>query len=318
MKWMKQISVWMLAASALMVGCNDDDNANEPMGGNLPPVKTQQVFAREYPNAQNVRWDKKHGYDVAYFNYAATRVATEQNSAWYTQQSERCYANHDLSWAELQQEAPAVAQAWEQSTYKAEGYELDDITKKVMKDDSMTQYKLEVELGDVEYDLIYAADGTLLSEKLDIDTEDEDEEDEPAPWEILDFVANNLPEAQILESELEDEDGEHYYEVEIAFVRDNEKIEADMIFSVDGKLLGIIEEIEDEQVDQLPQAVVDQLAELAKSGELDDISLFYSTIEAFRNGEPDYYIVEIEMENQEGEEQDVVVRLNKDGEVIAQ
>lgn len=209
---MKHLIYYFIVLTFVSLGlssCSNDDDQN-PSQGNQPSIKTQTAFKSDYPAATNVRWEKKRGYDVAHFDLSSTRVAMqkEQHSAWYNVESKRAYAKYELSLEELKQEAPAVVDAWEASTYKAEGYELDDIDKKEYNNGMEPTYKLEVEKGDIEYELEYAADGTLLSAKQDIDADDDDQEDEPAPEEILNFLQDNLSDAQILDVDFEDDEDE--------------------------------------------------------------------------------------------------------------
>ena len=323
MKKMQFYFVALLAMSFAMFSCSDDDNQNFA-AGNQPSVQTQSAFERDYPGATDVRWAKKRGYDVAYFNLPVSRAAAqnEQHSAWYNAQAKRSYAKYELSLEELKQEAPAVVDAWEASTYKAEGYELDDIDKKEYDNGMEPTYKLEVEKGDIEYELEYAADGTLLSAKQDIDSADEDEEDEPAPQEILDFFTTNFPEAQILEVDLEDDDEEGqkpYYEVEISYRRDGEVIEADVIFTPDHEFKAIVEEIDDDDytnTEVLPEAVYAKAQELAQDAELDEILKIYTSIDAFKNNADPVYCVVIEREDAQGEETEEYFMMDKEAQII--
>ena len=325
---MKQIKLYLFALVAMslfMVACSDDDDNQNLPGTGLPSVQTQSAFNRDYPGATDVRWAQKRGYDVAYFNLPATRVATatEQHSAWYNTQSKRTYAKYELSLEELKQEAPAVVDAWEASTYKTEGYELDDIDKKEYNNGMEPTYKLEVEKGDIEYELEYAADGTLLSAKQDIDADDDDQEDEPAPEEILDFLQFNLPNAQILDVDFEDDENETpHFEVEISILRDGKRIEAEVIFAENHEFKAIIEEIDDDDFEDtaiLPEAVYAKAVELAQQvekGEIDKILKVYTSIEAFNNAEDPYYCIVIEGEDAQGEEIESFFMVNKVGEII--
>ena len=319
---MKHLSYYLIALIFMGLGfssCSNDDDQNP----NQPSIKTQTAFKSDYPTATNVRWAKKRGYDVAYFDMSATRAAQqkEQHSAWYNVESKRAYAKYELSLEELRLEAPEVVKAWEASTFKLEGYELDDIDKKVYENGKEPTYKLEVEKGDVEYELEYTLMGELLSAKQDIDSEDDDEEDEPAPQEILDFFMVNLPDAQILDVDLENEDDlqKSYYEVEFSYVRGEKRNEYEAIFAHNYELNVILEEIDDDDYQNeevLPAAVYNKAQELAKDGELDEISILYQSVNDFINGRVSSYCVEIEKTDEKGEEVEVYVLLASDGSVI--
>lgn len=163
--------ITLFLTGALSIACHDEGNG----GNNAPAPTTLEAFAEDFPDAQNVSWERKKGYDVAYFTLPAVRAAAAgQNSAWYSTGSDRCtYAKIEITWEQLQQEAPAVAAAWEASSYKKEGYILDDIDRKSYVSGDAPTYKLEAEFRSSEYELVYKQDGTLISERLDADDTDE-------------------------------------------------------------------------------------------------------------------------------------------------
>lgn len=263
---MKRWMCMLLACGALLAGCSDEDNQGPVIG-----PKTLEAFEKQFPDAQNVRWAKKQGYDVAYFTLAASRAAAGQNTAWYPEGSARCtFTKIEISWAQLEQEAPAVAAAWNASSYKTEGYLLDDIDRRTY-DDAEPTYKLEIELRDAERELIYDRSGTLLADRPDLDSDDDEEEDDPCPQPIYDFITINLPDALIVETDREHEDGAVYYEVEVLL----NGTEQDLIFDSAFKFLFIVVEVDERQYDTaLPKAVYDKFLELAPDrGEWDDVTI---------------------------------------------
>lgn len=258
----------LLACGTLLAGCNDEE---ERSGSGIKPA-TVEAFEKQFPDARNVKWAKKQGYDVATFMLEETRAAAAgTNSAWYPQGGTQCvYSKLEVNWEQLQREAPAVAQAWLSSTWKAEGYVLDDIDKKTYAD-TPPVYKLEAERGELERELTYSPDGTLLSDRPDIDSDDEDEEDDPCPQAILTFVTTNLPQAVIVESDREKKNGKVYYEVEIRLGNE----EQELIFDANYRFLFIAVEVDDDEYQSmLPRVIYEKFLELAPDPEnWDDVMI---------------------------------------------
>lgn len=254
MKTMNRL-ILILACGVLLCGCSDSDNHDDPQ---LPAEQTLRAFEQQFPSARDVVWSKKLGYDVAAFTLAGTRAAASgPNSAWYPEGGTACtYTKLELIWAQLLAEAPAVAQAWEASAYKREGYALDEIGKRSYIDSPST-YKLEIERGEDERDLIYDRAGTLLYDRPDSDADDTDT---PCPQVIFDFITANRPGAVIVETDTDHEAGAVYYAVEILL----EGNESDLIFDADCNFL--YEEAEVDERDYqtaLPAAVYEQFLALA-------------------------------------------------------
>lgn len=320
---MKTSKLFMIIAAlgALMISCSDKKDDTKPGGGgsgSIEPAKvTVEAFNKAFPNASNVVWSKKNGYDLATFVAASTRATApvQTSKAWFVANtSDMTYTSLDMSFAELKAEAPAVVTAWEASAYKTQGYLIDDIAKRQYTDTDIPTYRLDVELNDAEIELIYKQDGTLVSEKPKVDGEDDDE---PAPLELLDFVKTNLPEAVVVDSESDDENGVVLYEIEILYPRANGKVEYIMIFDKDLKLLYIMEEIDEEDAAKvLPAAVSAKFAELAAGGEIDEVGVLYQTIEAFKTQESNLYIMFVEIEDENGDDKEMVYIVNAEGEVV--
>lgn len=254
MKTMKRLLLF-LACGALLTGCSDDDDNG---AGQLPGEQTLEAFQKQFPGAQNVVWSKKLGYDVASFSLA-TRAEGGPNSAWYPEGGTVCtYTQFELTWQQLLSEAPAVAQAWEASPYKTEGYVLDDIDVRTYADSAPT-YKLEIEKGDAERELIYDRTGTLLFDRPDTDGDDEDE-DAPCPQAIYDFIAANLPDALIVETDTDFDAGVLRYEVEVRLGSE----EVDLLFDAQCTFLYQAVEVDEREYrTALPDAVYRKFLSLA-------------------------------------------------------
>lgn len=300
-KMMKSI-VALFALAAVLSGCNDDDGGGT---AGLPQQQTIAAFKEQFPQATNVTWSKKKGYDVATFALPTRATAAQpRNSAWYPEGGTAySYTQIELTWEQLQAEAPAVAAAWSSSAYKTAGYTLDDIDKKSYSG-AETTYKLEIEQGKTERELVYGRDGTLLSDRLDIDEDDDDTEDDPCPQEVLDFVTANLPGALIVESDTEEENGTVTYEVEVRYRINGRQTEADLIFDARYAFLCAVTEIDDEDYTNpaiLPAAVYAKFTELAGDNEIDEVVKLYATIADFKAGTNARYAMTVEDEETDRE-----------------
>ncbi|MEG1635340.1 MAG: hypothetical protein RR388_06905, partial [Rikenellaceae bacterium] len=58
----KSVAAAFLMLGFIFTGCSDDKNSEQ-----TPFDKTVAAFQKEFPNAQNVKWQKKKGHDVATF-----------------------------------------------------------------------------------------------------------------------------------------------------------------------------------------------------------------------------------------------------------
>ncbi|WP_418992233.1 hypothetical protein [Alistipes sp.] len=297
---MKLSIKWALAlivCGVLATGCNDDENG----GGPQPAAQTVAAFQKQFPGATDVAWSKKNGYDVASFTLASRAAATPRNSAWYPEGGTACaFTKFEISWTQLQEEAPAVAEAWNASPYKSQGYRLDDeIDRKTYADTDPT-YKLEIERGDTERELVYKQDGTLLSDRTDADDGDEADEDDPSPQPILEYIASNLPDALIVECDTERAGGATFWEVEIAY----RNRECDLIFDDRFAFKAAAEEIEEEEYDDpavLPAAVYAKFRELAGGNELDEVVKLYLSLADFKAAANPRYLGTVEDERTDRE-----------------
>ena len=298
---------FVLLASALLLGsCSDDKNSS----AGQPAPQTVLAFTKQFPHATNVFWTQKRGYDVASFNLNGTRAVQNTHTAWYPLGSAKLtYTKMEISWEELLKEAPAVADAWLHSQYKAEGYKLDDIDVKTYEGEAPI-YKLEAEKGDVEYELTYNQMGELLSAVLDTDDSDEDDEDMPAPQEILDFVKDNMPNATIVDVDLEDDYGYRYYEVEV-IEKNQKEDDIELIFTEAGKFVHVAYEIDDDDYEQVLSAeLLDAFRQLEPQENWDEVLLCKDL-----NGKVLYYALCIEIE-QEPKDIEYVILTDEQGAKI--
>ncbi|MEG1699703.1 MAG: PepSY-like domain-containing protein [Alistipes sp.] len=259
--YFKSLAVILLASGFIFVGCSDDDATKQ--NTTAPAEQTVKAFQAKFPAAQNVQWAKKRGYDVATFTLKGTRaanVAAPANSAWYLEGTATCaYVDEEITLEQLKKDAPKVAAAWEASPRKKEGYLLEDIDVLTHATEAAV-YKLEVEKGELEYELYYTKEGVLLREQADADETDDKDENEPCPQAIYDFIKLNFATAIVVEFDIEDEGGMTYYEVEVTI---NGK-EKELVFDKESQFLFVIVEIDEEA---LPEAINKAFLALAPNSE---------------------------------------------------
>lgn len=238
----------LLAACALLLGaCEKEDHD----GTVQPSPAALSAFEAQFPDAREVRWGKIRDYDVAEFSLATP----QRHNAWYAPGSGACALTEiDLTQEQLAGEAPAVLAAWQASSYRADGYRLDDIDRLTYADREPV-YQLEIEYGEAERELTYAADGTLLSDREDDRAEQPVQE--PCPQVLIDFVDTHYPTAIIADFEVENRQGVLYYEVEIFHVGE----EKELLFDANYTFLICVIEIEEPSM--LPEPVLAGLLALA-------------------------------------------------------
>lgn len=294
-----------LLSLALCTACNDDDNKNDNNNNKAPNALIEKAFQSRYPNATNVEWTTKKGYDVAYFDLKTrTQTYTQKNEAWFTNKGTWCMTESDL---DEQQLPAAVLNGWKETTFAKQGYTIDDIDK--LSRDSSFIYKFEIELEDKQdYDLFFNEQGELLVAKPDLDASDNDDENLPTPQAILDFLNTKYSNVQIIECDEDTEDGVKLYEVE--FIDSDSKYneikkeyegEKDAIFDQDFKWMATSSEI---KTTALPQKAQDFLKTHYNGAEIEDII----SIEFNDPKVTIRYVVETE-----GEDFDITIFFDKDG-----
>ncbi|MDR0429621.1 MAG: PepSY-like domain-containing protein [Tannerellaceae bacterium] len=137
------LSAWILLG---FISCNDDNNY-------VPEYVVVNAFKSKYPGAKRVEWETKSGYKVAEFQF--NRKETE---AWFSADGEWIMTDTDIPYNEL---PGAVQDSFRQSTYG--GWRVDDVDK-IERSNTETIYIIEVEKGEIDVDLYYSEDGTLVKE----------------------------------------------------------------------------------------------------------------------------------------------------------
>lgn len=254
MKLNKHLIALSLSAIMAFTSCSNDDSA-----GFMPNEKVVKAFEQQFPNAQNVTWNQKKGYDVASFTLPEkTKAVKQMNEAWF--KPDGLCALTEIEIDDFSKLPATVQDAYNATTFASEGWTIDDIDL-LYRIDMDPVYKIEVEKKDQEdYDLLFSEDGILISVKVDMDDDDENEPIE-IPLEILDFVSANFSDAKIMDLDYEN----NKIEVEII----SRKQEMSLYFDKATNRF-ICVEIEIEEND-LPQAIKDVLNTEFNGWEIDDV-----------------------------------------------
>lgn len=175
----------ILVSGLAFTSCNDDDDNYTPDG------KIQEAFITKYPNAERVEWEKKHDHYVADFYLDGI-----EREAWINAQGEWVMTESDIRFDNLPAE---VQTAFNASEYKA--WKIDDVDM-LERVEMEPVYVIEVEQGKQEFDLYYAADGTLVKAVEDTDNDDEHR---PAsvPGALKSIIDTRYPGAVILDMDIE-------------------------------------------------------------------------------------------------------------------
>lgn len=277
MKKKMNFAGWLLGAAMLVfAACSSDDENNGNNGGNITPDNLPKpvvtTFSKQFPNATNVKWTEKKNYYVATFDLKKGKTRAEatkpQNEAWYTQNGECSLSEQEISVDELKSQYAKAWNAYSQSTYAKDGYKIDDVDllKRNLDENGEAEViiKLEVEKGEVEYELYYTIEGVLVKEVADND-ESDDDENLPCPQELVDYVGKNYKDAVIVDFEEDTNDKTKATEYEVEILRSVKmggtpiQIEYELLFDKDYKFLGGEIDLDDKVETMLISAYVKTL-----------------------------------------------------------
>lgn len=179
------ISAIVVCGITLFSSCSDDQHS-----GSIPDASILNAFNSKYPDAKKVEWETKANYKVAEFNYGSF-----ETEAWFDQNGQWIMTETDIPYTQLPQ---PVRTHFESSEYSK--WRLEDVDK-LERVNTATLYIIEVEKGEVENDLYYAEDGTLI--KTVADGENTGYEPTVIPDAIQKFLTEHYPGATILEYDRE-------------------------------------------------------------------------------------------------------------------
>ncbi|MGL5786775.1 MAG: PepSY-like domain-containing protein [Bacteroidales bacterium] len=256
MKLNKNLVALSFCAILAFSSCSSDDDA---VKGFTPGEQVVSAFKKQFPNAKDVTWSQKKGYDVASFSLAAgTRTVKQLNEAWYKQNGVCSLTEIEIDDFSLL--PAAVQEGYNATIFAAEGWKIDDIDL-LYRIDMDPVYKIEVEKdGQEDYDLLFSETGVLISAKVDADNDNDDNEPVEVPQAILDFVSAHFGDAKILDLDYENN------EVEVEILARGE--EMSLYFEkATNHFIRVEIEIED---NELPAAILDVLHQDYAGWEIDD------------------------------------------------
>lgn len=266
-------------------GCSDDDNDNDNINVD---DNYKSAFEQLYPGVGNVTWERKGNYYVADFWRTEFNAGAE---AWFDNAAAWELTVTDITYQALPQ---AVRTAFEASEYAA--WRVDDVDM-IERKGMEVIYVIEVEKGNVEFDLFYAPDGTLIKAVEDKDNNGGDDHSGYIPGDVpqtvSQFIATKYPGAKILETEVERD------EIEVDIL--DGRTYRDVHFTLTGEWKYTKTEV---RAAEVPQNVMDAFkASEYASYEIDDIDLYDSP-------QGEFYIFELD-----AEPHDIHLKITLDGKV---
>lgn len=255
----------LLCGTVAFTACNDDDDHY------TPGDKVVNEFNTKYPQAKNVTWETKAGYNVADFF-----DGDYETEAWFNEQGLWVMTETDIPYAAL---PAAVKQSFETSLYK--DWRVDDVDKLERSDTDGPVYVIEVEQGETDVDLYYSETGVLIKEIKDQDNE-EGYQPVTIPEELVSFINTQYPGALILEFERE----KNSVEIDIL----DGKIHKEVTFALTNEWLKTEWEV---RYMNLPPAVRVAVDNAYAGYEIDDDADYVETPAG------NYYLIEVERNDQE-------------------
>jgi len=116
-----------------------------------PNPKIENALKAKYPTARHVEWEMKQGYHVAEFH-----IGRIEMQAWFDNNGNWQLTESDIPFIDLPDKVKASFLASEYATWEREDVD------KVERNGMATLYVIEVEKRNLEFDLYYTADGTLV------------------------------------------------------------------------------------------------------------------------------------------------------------
>ena len=255
MKFTKLIPL-VLCAALVFSSCDDDDDNVIQV-----PSAVENNFAKQYPEALAVEWEKDNQYATPYIK-AEFKVNGVEHEAWYT---------YDGTWikTEIDYNKPLPLSVSSILTASYPGYRIDDV--KWVESPQQQYFLVELEMGNNEVEVSIKTDGTIIYVN---DNEHE------VPNVVLKKFREIYPKAVLKEWEKEGT------LLKAEFVNDN--IEAEAWFNYNGEWLKTATAYHD----ALPQAVLDYLTTHYSQYKVDEVKWVVTLQQS-------YFEIEIESGNSE-------------------
>lgn len=270
----------MIAAAACGMGfasCDDDDYINL---SDLPAA-IQEEFSTRYPAAQIEEWEIKNGYTKVDF-----RSDGYEAEAWFGTNG-WVMTETDIPYQALP--AP-VRTSFETSDYA--DWHIEDIDM-VDRINSQTVYVIEVERGNMEFNLHYSKDGILIKDQQNQGGDNSYLPGGQTPADIESKVKEMYPNAVIIE--VENINGN----IEVDIIHEN--IGKEVVFTSAGEWIYTSWDI---RLGELPDIIRTAVNNSYPNCRIDDVD-FYQTPTG------NYYDVEIEMNDR-----DQHIRVSESGEIL--
>jgi Protein of unknown function (DUF2874). len=185
---MKFLVPLMIGVLALTACDKDDDNIRVP-------DEFQNAFNALYPDVTRVSWEKERNYYVADFWHPEMNVEAE---AWFDGTARWQLTVTEIRYNQLPQTVRTTHEGGEYGSWRID--DVDMVERTAME----TVYVIEVENGNLEYDLFYTADGTLVKASPD------NSNNNPSNYiptetssSIKEFISLKYPGARIVEIDRE-------------------------------------------------------------------------------------------------------------------
>lgn len=178
------IAFLSVATFAFATGCDKDDN-------HIPNATIVNALKVKYPQAGRVEWEMKKNYHVAEFWQNGVEM-----EAWFDNSGKWVMTESDIKFPNLPE---AIKNSFNASEYKA--WKIEDVDK-IEKAGMATVYIIEVEKGELETDLYYAEDGTLVKAVADKDGNSQ-YFPESVPDAISKAISAKYPNARIIDTDTE-------------------------------------------------------------------------------------------------------------------
>ncbi|MEG1738132.1 MAG: PepSY-like domain-containing protein [Odoribacter sp.] len=214
----------LFATGACIVACSEDDDNGGTNGVHIG--NKEKALLSKYPQAENFQWKKSKDqkYDIATFILSkvpskAAVTPTDTVNVWFGENEKMRLIDEEIAFEALPEAVKSkfakTNSILDKSLYSdVKQWEMDDVYK--LERDGVVSYKIEMEniATEKEYDLYYDALGILIKEVEDMD-EEEDEAPLEIPEDIKNWVTKNYAGAEILDFEMEEENGVKLYELDL-------------------------------------------------------------------------------------------------------
>lgn len=251
---------FLLGLSYAWAACDDDDHYT-------PAGEIIATFNSQFPGAKHVEWEKNNVYQVADFIQDGV-----EKEAWFDSSGNLLLTEEDLPYSQL----PATIREWIASSEYAT-WKIDDVDK-VIRSGQATVYVVELESGKSEVDVYFSETGEWIKTQQDASDSNDKYLPTTIPDAIQSYLAENYPQAVILDFEKE----KVGYELDILDAGVKKELAFDM-------QMQWVSTHYDVSPLSLPQAVKDALAQSQWAGwRIDDAEYWQET------GKKDYYELELE------------------------